>query len=39
MNIAKILKGREPGLKLYSPAFGELPFSYVSDTDVIKMRA
>lgn len=38
MNIAEILKNVPKGTKLYSPAFGEVEFSYISKSDSINVK-
>ena len=38
MNIAEILKNVPKGTKLYSPAFGEVEFSYISKDDLIHVK-
>lgn len=38
MNIAEILKNVPKGTKLYSPAFGEVEFSYILKSDLISVK-
>lgn len=38
MNISEKLKNCPKGIKLYSPAFGEVEFSYISKSDLIHVK-